>query len=87
MNLFPMHCVISVKCSLDCCRQTQAALSSLVAANEAMQSAVSGWSYCEQESVRALSGKYNGQTDNTLREGDNVQKMLGRASTFYAEKV
>jgi hypothetical protein len=59
----------------------------MASANEAMQNAVSAWSYYEQESVRALNGKYNGQADSVLRDGDNVQKMLSKTSTLFAEKV
>jgi hypothetical protein len=75
------------KAAYDSARQFQAALASVVKSNEALQSSFSAWAFHEQEAVRSLNGKYNGQADPILRDGDNVSKLLGRTSTLYAEKV
>lgn len=65
----------------------QAAYASLVQSGTAMQSALAGWGNFEQETVRALNGKYNGQQDPLMRDGDGVPKMLNRMSSYYSQVV
>lgn len=75
------------KAALDASRATQAALLSMQQANTSMQSALAGWGNFEQESVRCLNGKYNGQQDPVMRDQDGVPKMLNRMSLYYAQMV
>ena len=75
------------KAALDASKQMQAAYASMVQSQTTMQSALSAWGHFEQESVRALNGKYNGQQDPALREGDSVPNMLNRMSLYHSEQV
>lgn len=86
-HIHMIYFVNIAKAAYDSARQFQTSLSSLVKSNESLQSSVSAWAFHEQEAVRSLNGKYNGQADPVLRDGDNVSKLLGRTSTLYAEKV
>ena len=74
------------KAVLEATRSAQQAYSSMVQANTNMQSALAGWSGLEQDSVRALSGKYNGQQDPMVRDADGVALSLQRLSKFYSDQ-
>lgn len=78
---------ISAKFALEASRTSQAAFAAVSSANTAMQSALAAWGYFEQESVRCLNGKYNGQQDPLMREGDSAPKILNRMSFYYAQTV